>query len=321
MSTLARQEDMLPTLWQDVELTRTGLRFKRDVSFEEWQDVGERLRFIESSVGFWIGDWINYGEAHYGEKYAQAVEETGLSYQGLADMAWTAKQVDFSLRKENLPFSHHKEVASLPPPKQAELLDLAEQEQLSVRDLRQKVREAKWEIRQEEVPLPQQKYRVLYADPPWQYGNRMPGYFTEQSDHYPTMTLEELYAMPVSTLTEPDAVLFLWVTSPILRDAFALVDAWGFEYKASFVWDKVKHNMGHYNSVRHELLLVCTRGSCQPDKQKLFDSVVSVERGDHSEKPEEFREIIDTLYPNGRRLELFARRGADGWDAYGNEIS
>jgi len=63
MSTLARQEDMLPTLWQDVELTRTGLRFKRDVSFEEWQDVGERLRFIESSVGFWIGDWINYGEA------------------------------------------------------------------------------------------------------------------------------------------------------------------------------------------------------------------------------------------------------------------
>jgi N6-adenosine-specific RNA methylase IME4 len=165
------------------------------------------------------------------------------------------------------------------------------------------------------------KYRVLYADPPWSYGNTMPDYAPDQGLSYPMMTIQELCDMPVVEAAEDDAVLFMWCTSPILEEAFKVIKAWGFEYKASFVWDKVKHNMGHYNSVRHEFLLVCTRGSCQPDTIKLFDSVVSVERGKHSEKPEVFREMIDTLYPAGNRIELFARRQVEGWDAYGNEVS
>lgn len=168
--------------------------------------------------------------------------------------------------------------------------------------------------------LPSGKYRVIYADPPWKYGNTMPEYFSEQADHYPLMTITELCEMPIRELALDDAVLFLWVTSPILKQAFDVIQSWGFEYKASFVWDKIKHNMGHYNSVRHEFLLICTRGSCQPDVQKLFDSVVSVERGQHSEKPEVFREIIDTLYPEGERVELFARRHVDGWAYFGNEV-
>ena len=105
----------------------------------------------------------------------------------------------------------------------------------------------------------------------------------------------------------------------MLEDAFVVIRAWGFEYKASFVWDKIKHNWGHYNSVRHEFLLVCVRGSCPPDELKLFDSVVSIERTKHSEKPEAFRKIIDTLYPHGKRIELFARTKVDGWEAFGNE--
>ena len=78
--------------------------------------------------------------------------------------------------------------------------------------------------------------------------------------------------------------------------------------------------MGHYNSVRHELLLVCTKGSCLPDNQKLFDSVQSIERTEHSVKPEIFRSIIDTLYTKGNRIELFARRKVKNWDSYGNAI-
>jgi N6-adenosine-specific RNA methylase IME4 len=85
------------------------------------------------------------------------------------------------------------------------------------------------------------------------------------------------------------------------------------------VWDKIKHNMGHYNSVRHEFLLVCTRGSCQPDvKGWLFDSVQSIERGKHSEKPVEFFDIIETLYTHGRRLQMYGRKHRDGWDSYGH---
>lgn len=182
--------------------------------------------------------------------------------------------------------------------------------------------EARRQVIVENTPEPPPltgKYRVIYADPPWKYGNTMPDYFTEQADHYPPMALAEITALPVSDIAEDDAVLFIWVTSPILEESFQVINAWGFKYKASFVWDKVKHNMGHYNSVRHEFLLVCVRGSCQPDVAQLFDSVQSIERAEHSKKPEKFREIIDTIYPKGNRIELFARRLTPNWEVYGNE--
>ena len=163
----------------------------------------------------------------------------------------------------------------------------------------------------------QKKYRVIYADPPWSYGDKqnIDGLGGAEK-HYPTMPLSEICDLPVPS--EENAVLFLWVTSPLLEDSFKVIKAWGFKYKSSFVWDKVAHNMGHYNSVRHEFLLVCTKGSCTPDVQKLFDSVVSIERTEHSRKPAEFRNIIDTLYPTGNRLEMFAREAPDGWDVWGN---
>jgi N6-adenosine-specific RNA methylase IME4/ParB-like chromosome segregation protein Spo0J len=163
------------------------------------------------------------------------------------------------------------------------------------------------------------KYRVIYADPPWSYGNTMPEYAPQPDDHYGLMDIEDIRALPVKDLAENDAVLFMWTTSPHLEESFSVVKAWGFAYKSSFVWDKVRHNMGHYNSVRHEFLLVCVRGSCQPDVKQLFDSVVTEERTEHSRKPETFRGIIDTIYPNGKRIELFARRPADGWEVWGNE--
>jgi N6-adenosine-specific RNA methylase IME4 len=184
-------------------------------------------------------------------------------------------------------------------------------------------REAKRILAQEQVKditFPQGKYRVIYADPPWKYQNTMPDYFYEQADHYPLLTVEEVAALPIKELACDDAVLFLWATSPILEESFEVIKAWGFEYKASFVWDKVKHNMGHYNSVRHELLLVCVRGSCQPDVKTLFDSVVSEERRDHSRKPDVFYGIIETLYIQGPKVELFQRGNPrDGWEPFGYE--
>jgi len=184
--------------------------------------------------------------------------------------------------------------------------------------------------RKESPPLPSDKYRVLYADPPWSYGNTWSGgeekfseRWTAAETHYPSMTISELCAMgnDIKDITESNAVLFLWVTSPLLEECFPVIKAWGFKYKTSFVWDKVGHNFGHYNSVRHEFLLVCTRGSCTPDVTELVDSVQSIEKSrTHSEKPEEFRTIIDTLYPHGKRLELFARTQAEGWEVWGNEL-
>ena len=171
------------------------------------------------------------------------------------------------------------------------------------------------------VELPEGKYRVIYADPPWQYGGCMnPDAGMAADLQYPTMPLDEIAALPVADLAADNAVLFLWTTSPLLQDSFTIINAWGFQYKASFVWDKVKHNFGYYNSVRHEFLLVCTKGSCTPDNSKLYDSVQSIERTEHSKKPEEFRQIIDDLYPSGPRIELFAREPADNWQSWGNQV-
>jgi N6-adenosine-specific RNA methylase IME4 len=203
------------------------------------------------------------------------------------------------------------------------LADLPAEQLAQVRagtaSITQALRHVKAESIARAVTAPDAKYRVLLADPPWSYGNTQPDYHTEQRDHYPVQSTNDICALPVAEWCEPNAVLFLWVTSPILEESFEVIAAWGFKYKTSFVWDKVKHNMGHYNSVRHELLLVCTRGSCMPDVAKLFDSVVTQERTTHSTKPEIFREIIDTIYPHGKRIELFARAAYPGWDSYGYE--
>lgn len=200
-------------------------------------------------------------------------------------------------------------------------------------DLLEKVRTGEYTIPQakrelsartkSETPPMTGKYRIIYADPPWKYGNRideaMPGSTTPET-HYPCMSIDDLCNLPVKELAEDNAVLFLWVTSPLLEECFPVIHSWGFKYKTSFVWDKIGHNYGHYNSVRHELLLICTRGSCTPDNHKLYDSVLSIEKSDiHSEKPEEFRKIIDDLYQYGNRIELFARRQVDGWECWGNE--
>lgn len=304
-------------LFPGVELTRTGLRLTKKVPFDTWEQIGNTLQVMEGSVQWWIGDWLNYGEKVYGEKYAQAINEK--QADTWKQYAWVASSVEKCTRVHNLPWSHHREVASLPPNEQTQWLSKAADNEWSHRDFITELRKAKV-AQLGEAALPSGKFRVLYADPPWQYGNVVPTYIIEQQDHYRLMPLEEICGMPIRNMAEDDAVLFLWATSPILKEAFAVIEAWGFEYKTSFVWDKVKHNIGHYNSVRHEFLLVCTRGACVPDVPKLFDSVVTEERTEHSRKPKVFYEIIDTLYTYGEKLELFARgAGREGWHTFGNE--
>jgi N6-adenosine-specific RNA methylase IME4 len=181
---------------------------------------------------------------------------------------------------------------------------------------RKEIRET---FEKQDVEIKDKKYIIIYADPPWKYGNAMPEYVTEPQDYYLLMNTEDICAMPVKDITEKDAVLFLWSTSPHLPEALEVAKAWGFTYKTTFIWDKIKHNMGHYNSVRHEILLVCTKGACTPDVKRLFDSVVSEERTEHSKKPNVFREIIETIYTYGNKIELFARETPEGWDVFGNQ--
>ena len=174
------------------------------------------------------------------------------------------------------------------------------------------------------LPLPKDKYNVILADPPWEYSDTCEEGAIQSKGvdkHYTPLTVQQLCGMDVPYISSKDSILFLWTTSPMLEDSFKIINAWGFKYKASFIWDKIKHNMGHYNSVRHEFLLLCIKGSFQPEEMKLFDSVVSIEKTKkHSEKPEIFYEIIETLYPTSKKIELFQRKPRDGWDGYGDQV-
>jgi len=309
--------------YEKAKFERNHLIIDENISKNEWLNLGQALKQVEGSVQFWIGDWARFGDkrGYYTDSkvYDELEEITGYGHQTIKDFKSVSENVQSSLRNDDLSFNHHKEVAKLIPEKQEIYLKRAKEENLSVRELRSEIRKDELKIKQN-IEFPKGKYRIIYADPPWKYDDRRDGRTTGVIDHYPTLSIEELCNLPISEITENNAVLFIWVTSPLLEDVFKVINAWGFEYKTSFIWDKIKHNMGHYNSVRHELLLICTRGSCTPDNIKLFDSVQSIEKTEHSKKPEFFREIIETLYTHGNKIELFARKKIDSWEIFSNEL-
>ena len=141
------------------------------------------------------------------------------------------------------------------------------------------------------------------------------------------MNLEELkeFGKKVREISAKDCILFMWITAPKLNWLNDVLEAWGFEYKTNLIWDKVKHNMGHYSSVRHEILIIAGKGSsapvCDGKTIQSIDSVQSIEKSNrHSEKPGEFRGIIEKLYPGYKKIELFARgREPRGWVFWGHQ--
>lgn len=106
---------------QYFELEPTGLIIAGQPTFDEWAQAGEVLKYIEGSVHWWLGDWLNYGENAYSEMYSQVMDETGYSYQTLRDDKWVAKTFELSRRRDNLSWSHYREVAGLESDKAEEL--------------------------------------------------------------------------------------------------------------------------------------------------------------------------------------------------------
>jgi N6-adenosine-specific RNA methylase IME4 len=151
----------------------------------------------------------------------------------------------------------------------------------------------------------------------------MSGGYVPAESHYPTMSTAELSLLDVRALAGDDTVLFCWATFPLLPDALEVIRAWGFKYKTAFVWDKGRPNFGNYHDASAELLIVATRGSGVPEIDERMRQIQTWPHpGEHSRKPEEARQMIDKLYPNGPRIELFRRGEAPaGWDVWGNEAA
>lgn len=166
-----------------------------------------------------------------------------------------------------------------------------------------------------------QKYPIIYADPPWRYENPpMGGTNRSIENHYPTMTLEEICALPVGDLASQDAMLYMWATAPKLSECLEVIEAWGFEYRTNLVWDKERIGMGYHARNQHELLLVAKRGSIPPPQAgKQPSSVHREKRTKHSSKPHFYYEMIEAAYPQLPKIELFCRAPRQGWSVWGNQ--
>ena len=162
-------------------------------------------------------------------------------------------------------------------------------------------------------------FNVIYADPPWRYDYSV-STSREIENQYPTMELEDICNLPVSKISADDCVLFLWATSPKLLEAIEVIKSWGFTYKTNAVWVKDKIGMGYYFRQQHELLLVATKGNIPtPEPENRYSSIIQGERTDHSSKPELVYSILEKMYPEYPRVELFCRDPKEGWAAWGNQ--
>jgi N6-adenosine-specific RNA methylase IME4 len=176
------------------------------------------------------------------------------------------------------------------------------------------------------LKAPDEIYSVIYADPAWQYSNS--GLNGAAEKHYSTMPTPKICTLlqDNNIKVQENAVLFMWTTNSHIPDALDVIKAWGFEYKANFVWVKDKPAYGKlafYNRGQHELLFVAVRGKFTPfhDKELLPVSIIEAAKGEHSAKPDETRDLIESLYPEQRYLELFARNHEprNRWVFWGNE--
>lgn len=186
-------------------------------------------------------------------------------------------------------------------------------------------------LAQRVAALPTGTFRVIYADPPWKYGDDRGGLVDLPSGvkaesaaaaQYPPMEVDKICELGIRALAQRDAVLAMWATFPLLDDAMRVIPAWGFTYKTAFVWDKLRANVGNYHDASLELLLIAVRGSCPVEIDTRPKQIQAIARGRHSAKPEEFRALIDQLWPTGPRVELFRRGDAPaGWTTWGNEAT
>ncbi len=178
--------------------------------------------------------------------------------------------------------------------------------------------------------LPGRRFDIVYADPPWDYRGQLqhagPGSGNTGGAlrHYPTLSKETLSQLNVQSIARDDSLLFLWSTNPHLDQAIDLGKAWGFRWATvAFVWDKIRTNPGHYTLSQCELCLVFKRGRIpKPRGARNVRQLLRAKREDHSRKPEEARRRIDLMFPEQRKIELFARPGPDppsGWDYWGLE--
>lgn len=178
------------------------------------------------------------------------------------------------------------------------------------------------------MDLPNKKYNIIYADPPWRYSGgkgKNSSKWGNSLSSYSCMKLKDLKKISVNTLADENCALFMWVTWPMYAEGLELIQSWGFKYKTcAFVWVKTYANnnpycgMGYWTRSGSEYCLLAFRGELSRVSKSVYQIIESPVKK-HSEKPEEVKERIIKLLGDLPRIELFARKQTPGWDVWGNE--
>ena len=170
-------------------------------------------------------------------------------------------------------------------------------------------------------------YKIIYADPPWNYKDKANAGKRGACHKYNEMTLPELCQLPIYSIAADNCLLAMWWTGPLAAEALIVVEAWGFQLKTmkGFSWHKETKNgkshfgMGNWTRANTEDCLFAVRG-----KPKRVDASVrqyiSSKIREHSRKPDEARDRLVELMGDVPRIELFAREKHEGWDVFGDQV-
>jgi N6-adenosine-specific RNA methylase IME4 len=336
---LSAQTDMKPGMFDErpIKLPGWHLQHRRALplgipTIEQTQHAASFADGLHDSSPFWLADIIHYisERADWGEKASQITLATGVATETAYTMASLMKRVAQAERDVAQSISHAKLIAKLTPSEQHRWLKKSRNAGWGIRELDQQLKASQKRGVLTTAAELEGMFRVWLVDFPWKHKQAQPSMVKAES-HYPGMTVEQGIKMGsmVQAHATKQAVMFFWVTAPqlyyasddISPDPYRIIRSWGFKPKTGGVWDKVAHNFGHYLSIRHEHLIICTRGSCTPDHPvPMFDSVFAERKsGVHSEKPGVVYKMIERMY-EGKRVELFARQERKGWTCYGNQI-
>src|SRR6266446_4343727 len=173
------------------------------------------------------------------------------------------------------------------------------------------------------------RFGTVLVDPPWQFQNRTGKVAPEHKrlSRYPTLTVEDIKALPVADAADEVCHLYLWVPNALLPLGIEVMQAWGFQYKSNIVWHKIRKDggsdgrgVGFYFRNVTELMLFVTRGknarTLAPARRQV--NLLGTRKREHSRKPDEQYDIIESCSP-GPFLELFGRGTRKGWTTWGNQ--
>lgn len=291
----------------------------------QWQAAYVFAEACGHAADYWVGDLLAYasGREDWQAKIDQIKGVSSLSHKTLINRTYISRNVKPPERALADSLGHADVVAAMDPAQQRIWLEKAKREGWSVSEMRANVRASKRRAVVKGQAKLEGLYRVIYADPPWRYRNSAgtKGNSTA-TNHYPDMSIEELCKLPVAAHTLKNAVLFMWVTVPLLLEnpgPREVIEAWGFNYASMQTWDKVLGNPGRFLHINTEHLVIAERGSCAPDEGDLPKSLFTERRTGHSVKPTVTRKMIERMFTTGPYLELFAREKAEGWEAFGND--